>query len=165
MSLILCVLVNVFMLASGKIPTVSFWSELKDVKIFINNEEIGMLPQKDIKLFPGSYKIRAEKRNFHTKEFRLEVTWEEFQSYEIKLDTIQSKGFIQFYINPFPQKIYINDEKYEFEKSNNVLALEKGFYRIRFEHFGYKPIIKNFRIFDQQTYSFSKDFEKPKDKN
>ncbi|MCR5698046.1 MAG: PEGA domain-containing protein [Treponemataceae bacterium] len=119
-------------------PVVLFYSELSDVRFYLNDEEIGMLPVTFTSLVPGKYEIRAEKENYKTLVQTIVVTNESNQEFKIDLEI--AKGILIFNVEPLPESINANGVKHKLEESQNSIELTAGVYKISLEKFGFEKL-------------------------
>lgn len=119
-------------------PIVLFYSDLSDVRLYINDEEIGMLPVTFTYLVPGKYEIRAEKENYKPLEKTIIITDKSNQEFEIELE--MAKGIVVFNVDPLPESINANGRRYILSENQNSIELTAGVYKISLEKFGFERL-------------------------
>nr|MCR4790853.1 PEGA domain-containing protein [Treponemataceae bacterium] len=155
-SIFICLLVSTSTFALDN--KVTFYSKLNDVKLYINDEEIGMLPQTLENMFTGIYTVRVEKKNYATKEMQVEISNESQQTFEIEMEIL--KGKLSYSLSEKPDHIYVDGSKIEFEKDSDLLMVTAKIHKFRFEKFGYKPIEADLIINADSENKFEAVFEK-----
>ena len=131
-------------------PIVLFYSDLSDVRLYINDEEIGMLPVTFTYLVPGKYEIRAEKENYKPLEKTIIITDKSNQEFEIELE--MAKGIVVFNVDPLPESINANGRRYILSENQNSIELTAGVYKISLEKFGFERLET---IVNNQTRKFT----------
>lgn len=143
--------------SQSKKPEVTLYSDVDNVKVYINEEEIGFTPLTITNLVPGTYLIKAQKENFNTKTFWLTITDETVQEYEIEMDVAVSHlSFINY---PNEAIILVDKIQLDNTQKENGIDLSTGLHDIEIFSFGYNSITEKIKIVENEDYIFNKELQ------
>jgi serine/threonine-protein kinase len=130
-------------------PAVLSVSSLPEkAEVYIDDEYKGSTPLNDVKLEPGTRKIKIKKEGYREVERSVDLRAGEAKAEPFNLDRM--RGTLQFTLQPEGVIAKIGAQPYDTAKQKQI-ELEAGTYTIELTAAGYKPLQKTITIEDRQT--------------
>lgn len=140
---------QVTLAAAAARPAVLSISSLPEkADVYIDDEYKGSTPLNDVRVEPGTRRIRIRKDGYREAQRSVELRAGEARAEPFNLDRM--RGTLQFSVQPEGTLARIGGQTYDLAKQKQI-ELETGTYTVELTSSGYKPQQKTVTIEDRQT--------------